>query len=175
MIHRGLLRRGLLHRGSTIPRGRASFPSSATSPRLSSIPRRSPRTPAAACTCSSGPSSGASARRWPARPWAWRELAPGGRYAITIATTARPEARRFVLGIPELDLSAPGSAAAFAAVAAVGALPYASFLPLAALFITGLAVLIGRAVLDGTRAWRWLTATPARSTLASLGAAICLQ
>lgn len=106
---------------------------------------------------------------------AWLELAAGGRYTITIATTARPEARRFVLGIPELDLSAPGSAAAFGAVAAVGALPYALFLTLAVLFITGLAVLMGRAVLDGTRAWRWLTATPARGTLASLGAAMCLQ
>ena len=98
---------------------------------------------------------------------AWLEVAPGGRFAMTLASTARPAARRFLLGIPELDLGRPGEAAAFALAALLGTLPYAGLLTLATGLLTAGVLMSARALFDETRWWGWIVASPRRSAVAS--------
>jgi len=98
---------------------------------------------------------------------AWLEVAPGGRFAMTLASTARPAARRFLLGIPELDLGRPGEAAPFALAALLGTLPYAGLLTLATGLLTAGVLMSARALFDETRWWGWIVASPRRSAVAS--------
>lgn len=105
---------------------------------------------------------------------AWLEVLPDGKFELSLATTARPSRRLFLMGIPELDLYRPGGAAAFALTALLGALPYAAMMALATGLLTGAVLAVGRAVFEETRWWRWLAASAARSTLASLALALGL-
>lgn len=105
---------------------------------------------------------------------AWLEVLPGGRFELSLATTARPARRLFLMGIPELDIYRPGGAAAFALTALLGALPYAAMMALATALLTAAVVSVGRAVFEETRWWRWLAASAARSALASLALALGL-
>ncbi len=103
---------------------------------------------------------------------AWLEVASVGRFAVQLATTARPVPQRFVLGIPELDLYRPGDAAAFAFTVLFGTLPYAALLTLATSLLTAAALAVGGPVFGNTRWWAWLTASGCRAGIAALTVAL---
>ena len=105
----------------------------------------------------------------------WLEVASGGRFGLNLASTARPAARRFLLGIPELDLHQPGEAAAFAFTALLGTLPYAALLTLATSLLTAAVVAIGGPVFAEARWWAWLAASGDRAGIAALALALVLQ
>lgn len=105
----------------------------------------------------------------------WLEVASGGRFGLNLASTARPAARRFLLGIPELDLHRPGEAAAFAFTALFGTLPYAALLTLATALLTAAVVAIGGPVFADARWWAWLVASGDRAGIAALALALGLQ
>lgn len=103
---------------------------------------------------------------------AWLEAAPGGRFAIHLASTARPAPRHFLLDIPELDLYRPGEATAFAVTALIGTIPYALLLTLATALLTGASAVTGRAIFGGSRAWSWLLGSEVKVGVAAIALAL---
>ncbi|MGQ0548385.1 MAG: hypothetical protein ACT4PY_01790 [Armatimonadota bacterium] len=105
----------------------------------------------------------------------WLEVAPGGRFTLHLASTLRPVVQRFLLDIPELDVSRPLEAAAFALTAVVGTLPYSVMVTLFTTLVTTVAMVVGRAVLADTRPWLWLAASGTRAGVATLALALACQ
>ena len=103
---------------------------------------------------------------------AWLEVAPGGRFAVHLASTARPAPRHFLLGIPELDVYRPGEAAAFAVTVLIGTIPYALLITLATALLTGASAVVSRAIFGDSRAWSWLLASEVRVGVAVLALAL---
>lgn len=103
---------------------------------------------------------------------AWLEVAPGGRFAVHLASTARPAPRHFLLAIPELDVYRPGEAAAFALTVLIGTIPYALLMTLATALLTGASAVASRAIFGGSRAWSWLLRSEVRVGLATLALAL---
>lgn len=103
---------------------------------------------------------------------AWLEVAPGSRFAVHLASTARPAARLFLLAVPELDVYRPGEAVAFAVTVLVGTIPYALLITLATVLLTGASAAAGRAIFGGSRAWTWLLGSSARAVVVALALAL---
>ncbi len=103
---------------------------------------------------------------------AWLELQTDGRYGIALTSTDRPARRRFLLGIPELDLNRPAAALAFALTALIGATPYAALLTMATALATTVLLGTGRAIFADARWWQWFADSERRALTAALALAL---
>jgi hypothetical protein len=100
------------------------------------------------------------------------EVISGGRFSVHLASTARPAPRHFILGIPELNVYAPGEAAAFAVTVLIGTIPYALLITLATILLTGVLAAAGRAILAGSGGWSWVAGSQVRVGVATLALAL---
>jgi len=106
---------------------------------------------------------------------AWLETLDIARFQVVLGTPAGGRPRRFLLGVPELDLDRPGRLLAFAGTVVAGVLPYAALF--AATFGLGaLAVLLlAGAVLGGFAWWERVRRGEMIRAALFLGTALVLE